>query len=1359
MIEWVVEKAVGVGKLCRRIFGTRCRRLAAGGLTVCMMVSLLPASGLAAVMPDIQGGGINGNDMRGAGGVINLDTLEMTDDIVMVADGQYTVATAKGLENLAELVNRDGSGDAENYTVEMLGSIDLQNKEWTPIGNSNRHLFQGTFDGQGHTVKNLKITNGSQYIGLFGNVKGGIIQNLKVEGEVTGRIWAGGIAGQITSGTVENCVSEVVVQITEKRAGGIVGEASAADGPMVIRNCYSTGDVSSSNSISAYDSIGGIVGTGSNVSIEYCYSIGEISGPSLVGGIGGSGSSAISHCVALGLSVSVFANDFGIGGQIGRVGGSTRTTYAGNFGRDDMKMISTAEWPIDSAIGSDKKDGADAVIGTDDFGTVFAGWNHDIWDFRDDTKLEIGCVLPKLKSIPSNAQNPILPGEIQPVITTVSLPSGVVGTPYNGALTVANSLPVTWSVESGSLPEGLTLGSDGSITGTPSAAGVSTFTAKAAGPVKEASRQFSITINEEGADDAERIAKAKVAADRAVKGTKYVCDADEDTILAVAQAAIEDEDITVEWDGSPNYSAPDVGEKGAVSGTIKLTLNSTTDTFAVSIELPELLSGRHIGLSDTILILKPGETAQLEAEIEEDTSTSATLELPPANDGLVPPEADSLEGKENDGLDKGQQNAEGIQPNDSQQNVEDVQPDDTQQNPGEVQLGDTQQNPGDIQPDDSQQNTGNIQPDDTQQNAGGTQPDIPIASPAEASLSSFSIGDIAFMNLPEIPEISFTWSSDDHSVATVSKEGLVKAAGPGTCIITARGDGLSAECMVIVSQPERYSVTVENGTGGGRFAAGATVHITASPAPAGQKFNRWSSDDNEVVFADAASAETSFQMPGHTVTVTASYQNISNENQSGSNSDNDSNDSSTAQTPTTEQKSPPVTAEATVQGTVDNSGNVSVILPLDVLDAAIQTARDTARKNGTAGNGIAVNIHITSGGENVSGITVNLPITLQEKVINENVQNLTLVVDRPDISIGMDLACVTEINRQAKADVQISARRITDMTKLTAETRKAVGDRPVFDFNIEGGVRTITSFGTGRVTVKLPYQLKAGERAGNVQTAYIDEQGHGHILAASDYEEETGMVLFQPPHFSLYAVTYQPAPAFTDTVNDWAADDIDFAVSRGLLEGTSGTSFSPDVILTRGMFVTALGRLAGVDTTAYQSSSFTDVKADDVCAPYSNWAADKNILNGITATTFASEQAISREHMATALSAYGKAVGSHYFNIYKEHTFTDSANISAWASPAVKQMQMAGIMMAKNENRFEPQQTVSRREAAVILHRLVTRTMDVTTADGWTQNDSGQWMYYVNGSPVKSQTKEIDGTPYAFDHYGVAPDYLKKKSR
>ena len=56
MVHWLVEKAVESGKLCRKIFRTRYRRLAAGGLTVCMMVSLLPVSGLAAVIPNIQGG-------------------------------------------------------------------------------------------------------------------------------------------------------------------------------------------------------------------------------------------------------------------------------------------------------------------------------------------------------------------------------------------------------------------------------------------------------------------------------------------------------------------------------------------------------------------------------------------------------------------------------------------------------------------------------------------------------------------------------------------------------------------------------------------------------------------------------------------------------------------------------------------------------------------------------------------------------------------------------------------------------------------------------------------------------------------------------------------------------------------------------------------------------------------------------------------------------------------------------------------------------------------------------------------------------------------------------------------------------
>ena len=76
------------------------------------------------------------------------------------------------------------------------------------------------------------------------------------------------------------------------------------------------------------------------------------------------------------------------------------------------------------------------------------------------------------------------------------------------------------------------------------------------------------------------------------------------------------------------------------------------------------------------------------------------------------------------------------------------------------------------------------------------------------------------------------------------------------------------------------------------------------------------------------------------------------------------------------------------------------------------------------------------------------------------------------------------------------------------------------------------------------------------------------------------------------------APAFTDTADHWAKDDIDFVAARGLLSGTGNNQFSPNTDMTRGMFVTALGRLAGIDPAGYKTGKFTDVKAEAYYAPY-----------------------------------------------------------------------------------------------------------------------------------------------------------------
>ena len=227
-------------------------------------------------------------------------------------------------------------------------------------------------------------------------------------------------------------------------------------------------------------------------------------------------------------------------------------------------------------------------------------------------------------------------------------------------------------------------------------------------------------------------------------------------------------------------------------------------------------------------------------------------------------------------------------------------------------------------------------------------------------------------------------------------------------------------------------------------------------------------------------------------------------------------------------------------------------------------------------------------------------------------------------------------------------------------------------------------------------------------------------------------MIFEAQHFSVYGVGYQNSvPNFTDINGHWAKEHILFTVSRGLFSGTSETTFSPDSPLTRGMFVTAFGRLAGINPADYQNRAFTDVKADACYAPYVNWAAKTGIVDGITSTTFAPDSNITREQMAVILKNYADKMGYPIPKTLEAVTLADNAKISFWAKDAVKAMQQAGILSGKANNLFDPNGNATRAEAVTVLHRFVETIIDPQTANGWTQNDSGEWSYYKDGELVK----------------------------
>ena len=101
---------------------------------------------------------------------------------------------------------------------------------------------------------------------------------------------------------------------------------------------------------------------------------------------------------------------------------------------------------------------------------------------------------------------------------------------------------------------------------------------------------------------------------------------------------------------------------------------------------------------------------------------------------------------------------------------------------------------------------------------------------------------------------------------------------------------------------------------------------------------------------------------------------------------------------------------------------------------------------------------------------------------------------------------------------------------------------------------------------------------------------------------------------------------FTDVPADaWYRDELDYAVYNGYISGTSSTTFSPDAKVTRGQFVTILGRMFGADTSKYTTTKFEDVDIKSWYGPYVEWARDKGIVNGISSKAFAPTNNITVE--------------------------------------------------------------------------------------------------------------------------------------
>ena len=184
----------------------------------------------------------------------------------------------------------------------------------------------------------------------------------------------------------------------------------------------------------------------------------------------------------------------------------------------------------------------------------------------------------------------------------------------------------------------------------------------------------------------------------------------------------------------------------------------------------------------------------------------------------------------------------------------------------------------------------------------------------------------------------------------------------------------------------------------------------------------------------------------------------------------------------------------------------------------------------------------------------------------------------------------------------------------------------------------------------------------------------------------------------------------TDIVGHWAENDITWVMDMGLFKGTTATSFNPNGTMTRGMFVTVLGRYAGVDPDAYEDwylpELYTDVNADKYYAPYINWATRHGLTSGTSAGKFSPDQPITREQMAVFLVRFSECYGYVFEQIREDvpASFTDQSSIASYARNAVEIMRACGLITGrKNADgsfKFDPKALATRAECATVFHSM-----------------------------------------------------------
>lgn len=314
-----------------------------------------------------------------------------------------------------------------------------------------------------------------------------------------------------------------------------------------------------------------------------------------------------------------------------------------------------------------------------------------------------------------------------------------------------------------------------------------------------------------------------------------------------------------------------------------------------------------------------------------------------------------------------------------------------------------------------------------------------------------------------------------------------------------------------------------------------------------------------------------------------------------------------------------------------------------------------------------------------------------------------LQIESSIANITFDEKALKTIINEAGSEVAAKINTI-EKSSFSKEIQNTIGDRPVYDITLVSGQKTISDFGSGKVSIEIPYTLREGENPAGIIVYYMEDSGKLTKMTTS-YNEKSKKVTFVTNHFSKYIVGYDNTMVqesqktqFIDVAqNAWYAEAVQYALKNNIMNGVSDTKFEPGTNTTRAMVCTIFWNMEKKPVMK-GNSTFADINNGSWYAESVIWAAQNEVAKGVSDNTFSPDAKVTREQLAQFLYAYAKFKGYNVAKTSALSSYKDKP--STWSEEAVKWAVGNGIMNGKGNGELDPKGTATRAEIAQMIMKF-----------------------------------------------------------